>query len=91
MCDCINEYSEKITEKAKPDLEKTTGFVGIVQSGFVNEIYVDMDSSTTKVPLLIPFEIEYERRAKSSGNIRTCTKKISFIPSFCPICGEKYD
>lgn len=90
MCDCINEYSEKITEKSKPELEKEPGFVRIVESGFVNEIYVDMNSETTKVPILLPFEIKYERKIKSSGVVRTHRKKISFIPSFCIICGEKY-
>ena len=91
MCNCINEYSEIITEKTKPKLEKEPGFVKITESGFVNEIYVNMNSDKPKIPILLPFEIDYERRAKKSGNIRTYKKKISCIPSFCPICGGKYD
>ena len=81
MCNCIEKTSKALEKKILKTVGKETGFVGITSSGFENEVLL-MTGNGSKVPIVIPFIVEYQRKSKVSGNIKTYKKKVNYFPSF---------
>lgn len=91
MCNCANEISEKLVDHVKKEIETEPGFQKIEASYFSNRVFVIAESGLTSAPIIIPFKVEYTRKAKTSGKVRTYKKETSIRPSFCPFCGQEYD
>jgi hypothetical protein len=83
--------SEKLVGHIKEKIEKEPGFQKIEDSYFTNRVYCFSKEGQCTSPIIIPFMVEYTRKAKGSGNIRTYKHKTSIKPSFCPFCGIAYD
>lgn len=90
MCDCIKTMSETILSHVKVDIENEPGFQKIEDSYFKNRVYTLSDNGLNTSPILLPFKVEYTRKAKRPGNVRTYKKEISILTSFCPFCGHEY-
>ncbi|MCK5609266.1 hypothetical protein KAR91_45750 [Candidatus Pacearchaeota archaeon] len=88
MCDCIEEISKQLISHVEPKIKEYIGYQGITGSGFVNAPLLVIGGTTA--PVYLPFEIEYERKAKGSGNVKRYKEKVNYFPSYCPVCGENY-
>ena len=91
MCNCIEKIREQLKIRVEEEIKNYHGYQGITSAHFTNEILMMADPKSPKPPFTIPFQVEYTRKGKKSGNIRSYKKKINFMPSHCPVCGEKYD
>ena len=91
MCDCEKTMGELLKKELKKRVENEPGFQEIKDSYFANKVYVLTDNSLNIAPIMLPYKIEYTRKAKSSGKVRTYKKEINIRPSFCPFCGVKYE
>ena len=89
MCNCHETIPKILEKRVLESIKNEIGFTGITHSGFENEVLL-MLGDGPKVPIVIPFEVEYQRVAKTSGKLRNYKKKVNYFPSFCPSCGEKY-
>ena len=90
MCDCIKKVKEEMKKRAEVDIKREHGFQEITDAYFTNAILMMADPESPRPPFTIPFEVHYTRKGKTSGNVRPYKKKINFMPSHCPVCGEKY-
>jgi hypothetical protein len=94
MCDCAERTLEQLNPKFLEQLKTEIGFQNIEDIDYKNRIWMvlnkDLSESDTQPPFSIPVQATYTRKAKGSGNVREYKKQYSIIPSFCPMCGEKY-
>jgi len=91
MCDCHNKIKNLLAENVLKSIKNEVGFIDITSSQFDNEPLYFSGNDGSKSPIFIPFTVEYERKAKKSGNVRTYKSRVNYFPSFCPSCGEEYD
>lgn len=92
MCDCHEKLAEKLNAMIESKIKKTIGFRKVVRSYFENQSFLIKESGyIDSVPFCLPFIVEYERKAKSTGKVRIYKESVKFIPPYCPICGEQYD
>jgi hypothetical protein len=91
MCDCEKSMAKKLTEHVLKEIEKEPGFQKINNSFFTNQTFVIASSGVSTAPIIIPFTVEYTRRAKTSGNVRGYKKSTFIKPAFCPFCGQAYN
>lgn len=89
MCDCLETIRKELTKRAEKTVKGYIGFKGMTSSYFANEVLLYADGAV-RSPFVIPFVAEYKRESKKSGNIRDYKEKMSYIPSFCPVCGISY-
>ena len=90
MCDCYDMINEKLTEVVQEKIKKEVGFLHVENSGFKHEPFYLEENKGDKAPFFLPFVVEYERKSKKSGKVRSYKKTVNFFPSHCPVCGEKY-
>ena len=72
-------------------LDVMKGFQEITLSRFKNLPFIISDSRLEQKKIAMPFLVEYTRKAKTSGKVRTYKKEISMFPSHCPFCGKEYE
>jgi len=90
MCNCEKEMSEKLVAHARLQVKTTPGFQKIEDSYFTHKVFGLFDSGLGRAPIMIPFKVEYSRKAKN-GIVRTYKKEITVHPLFCPFCGCEYE
>lgn len=89
-CDCIDVSTKNLREHMEKKLrEKDPGFTEITDAFYENRVLFFFDSDS-KVPMGLPFKVEYERKTKKE-KIQKKTEKVSIMPKFCPWCGVRYD
>jgi len=91
MCNCAKEMTETLKGYVKSQIENEPGFQKIEDAYFTNSVFVMSNNKLTTAPIIIPFKVEYTRKAKTSGKVRTYKKETNIRPSFCPFCGEEYN
>lgn len=89
-CTCAQDLKKKLTGHLEDKVRSETGFQKVERGGFNHGIFLLLDSDS-KAPFSIPFTLEYTRKAKSSGNVRTYKEETMVLPTFCPFCGKPYN
>ena len=89
-CNCLEEVEEEIKKLILKEISDEIGFQKITSSRFKHLPFLILDSKVSQ-KIAMPFIVEYERKAKTSGKVRTYKKETNIFPSFCPFCGVKYD
>lgn len=88
MCNCIDEMTEKLKEKA-PELISTNeiGFKKLISLNLKDLIF---SFSGKKIPpFVLNFEAIWEKKSKK-GNLTEKKFPIRLTPTHCPLCGESY-
>ena len=89
MCNCLEEIKEKLQETVISSIkDKDSGFVELKYFGLKDFVFSLSDKPVP--PFMLKFEAEYERKAKT-GRVSIKKMPVSLKPTYCPLCGEKYD
>jgi hypothetical protein len=89
-CTCIADLKKRLTGHLEDKVKTSPGFEEVKSGNFDNGIFLLMDSDS-KAPVSLPFTLEYTRRAKSSGNVRTYKETTQVLPTHCPFCGKPFN
>ena len=90
MCECIEKTTNEVEKHILKEIKREIGFQDVTASYFENVPFLIVGSTIEQRKIALPFIVEYQRKGKKSGKVRTYKKNTTVFPTYCPFCGEEY-